>query len=82
LATSSIETKADKKLLSVEKNLASIISTLKAIDPNKLFETGYFKIMKNNENINTIKSLKSNDNVKIFGKDGFAHAVIEETVIK
>ncbi len=82
LATSSIETKVDKKLLSVEKNLASIISTLKAIDPNKLFETGYFKIMKNNENINTIKSLKSNDNVKIFGKDGFAHAVIEETVIK
>lgn len=82
LATSSIETKVDKKLLSVEKNLASIISTLKAIDPNKLFENGYFKIMKNNENINTIKSLKSNDNVKIFGKDGFARAIIEETVVK
>lgn len=82
LATSSIETKVDKKLLSVEKNLASIISTLKAIDPNKLFENGYFKIMKNNENINTIKSLKSNDNVKIFGKDGFARAIIEEPVVK
>jgi exodeoxyribonuclease VII large subunit len=81
-ASSSMGTKADKKLSLIETALTSTISTLKAIDPNKLFENGYFKIMKDNKNINTVKTLNAQDDIKIFGKDGVAYATINKTIVK
>lgn len=70
------------KILSLESSMQTINATLKAVNPNRLFENGYFKIMKDNKNINSIKSLKKTDKIKIFGKEGTAYATIDDTLLK
>jgi len=73
----------------VEANLAKkeslfkvLIAKIEAANPLKLLGDGYSKIAKDSKNINSIKQLKTGDNINIYVTDGQIEAKIEKLTKK
>lgn len=58
------------KFIKKENKLQQIITAVKVLNPNNLLNKGYFKIMKENQDISSAKDLAINDLITIFGRDG------------
>ena len=63
-----------------ERNQADInknLTILEQLNPLKLLNTGYFRILKENEYVYKTAELQKNDKIKIMGVDGEIDAIVE-----
>ena len=59
-----------------ESTLLQKLSYIESLNPLKLLNKGYFRIISNNRYIYKTKELKENDKVSIIGIDGKINAII------
>lgn len=60
------------------QNIREILANLERINPLKLLNNGYFRIILENEYVYKIGELKNNDSIKILGFDGEVNATINK----
>lgn len=67
----------DSRMTSYRHNYASKVEKLDLVSPLKLLSKGYSIVMKENQVVESVQSLKTNDEVMIQFKDGKKEAIIQ-----
>jgi exodeoxyribonuclease VII large subunit len=73
-----IQTLLNRGFVSIENKSERLLNKLPILNPAELLKKGYFKVMKGDKNINSIKNLSIGDEFTLYGADGKLKAKVTE----
>lgn len=71
-----------QKIDKSEQKIGELLNRLESLSPTKLLKKGYFRLVKNNEMLSTIKEIEIGDEIDIYAADGKANATIKSKEIQ
>ncbi len=71
-----IKVRIDDKIKNAEYRIATALQTIEALSPSKLLQKGFFRITKENKQVNKVEQMNINDNISIHSFDGKVNAKV------